>query len=103
MIELYGKLRIQRGYSRHPSSLFRFLRKQDFYKEPIKPKKAYHLQPYDTPKMIGQKWQCDVKYVPKHCKSSSMLNDQKFYQNTMIDEVSRERFIYHYGEHSSYS
>jgi transposase InsO family protein len=103
MIELYGKLRIQRGYSRHPSSLFRFLRKQGYYKESLKPKKTYQPKPYDTPKMIGIKWQCDVKYVPKNCKASSLLGDQKFYQYTMIDEASRERFIYHYDEHSSYS
>lgn len=103
MIELYGKLRIQRGYSRHPSSLFRFLRKQGYYKEPAKPKKTYQPKPYDTPKMIGIKWQCDVKYVPKHCKATSLLEDQKFYQYTIIDEASRERFIYHYDEHSSYS
>ena len=31
MIELYTKLRINRGYSRHPASLFRFLRKRGFY------------------------------------------------------------------------
>lgn len=43
----------------------------------------------------------DVKYVPKDCYS---LNDgEKFYQYTIIDEASRERFIYPYKEQSSYS
>lgn len=103
MIELYGKLRINKGYSRHPSSLFRFLRKQGYYTQPTPSKKPYKAKPYNTPKTIGIKWQCDVKYVPKQCKSPILLHDQKYYQYTMIDEASRERFIYHYDEHSSYS
>ena len=104
MIELYGKLRINRGYTRHPSSLFRFLRKQGFYKQPPeKKKKPYKPQPYKTPLTIGVKWQCDVKFVPKSCHAPSLLSDQKFYQYTMIDEASRERFIYHYDEYSSHT
>ena len=33
LIDLYAKLKFQRGYQRHPCSLFRFLRKQGFYQE----------------------------------------------------------------------
>ena len=33
MIELYGKLRINKGYSRHACSLFRILRKMGYYKQ----------------------------------------------------------------------
>ena len=61
----------------------------------------YVPKPYDTPSMIGVKWQMDVKYVPKECYSGK--DGQKFYQYTMIDEASRERFIYPYMEQSSYS
>lgn len=43
----------------------------------------------------------DVKYVPKECYTGK--NTEKFYQYTMIDEASRERFIYPYKEQSSYS
>jgi transposase InsO family protein len=43
----------------------------------------------------------DVKYVPKSCYTGK--DNQKFYQYTMIDEASRERFIYPYKEQSSYS
>ena len=43
----------------------------------------------------------DVKYVPTECYSGSV--PQKFYQYTVIDEASRERFIYPYKEQSSYS
>ena len=42
-----------------------------------------------------------VKFVPKNCYSGK--DNQKFFQYTMIDEASRERFIYPYKEHSSYS
>ena len=33
MIELYAKLKFNKGYKRHPCSLFRILRKLGFYKD----------------------------------------------------------------------
>lgn len=103
MIELYTKLRLNKGYSRHPASLFRFLRKKGYYKAKDKPKARYIPKPYNTPTSLGIKWQCDVKHVPKECLAPSIIKGSKFYQYTMIDEASRERFIYHYDEHSSYT
>lgn len=100
LCELYGKLRINYGYSRQASSLFRFLRKMNFYVDKEKHKK-YIPKHYDTPKQLGIKWQLDVKYVPKDCYSGN--DGEKFYQYTIIDEASRERFIYPYKEQSSYS
>ena len=42
------------------------------------------------------------RYTPKkYCYSGN--DGQKFYQDTIIDEASRERFIYPYQEQSSYS
>lgn len=64
-------------------------------------KKKYIPKPYNTPTNIGIKWQMDVKYVPKCCYVGT--DNQKFYQYTMIDEASRERFIYPYKEQSSFS
>ena len=43
----------------------------------------------------------DVKHVPSACYVGRMPD--KFYQYTVIDEASRERFIYPYKEQSSYS
>ena len=43
----------------------------------------------------------DVKVVPKQCYVGELPD--KFYQYTVIDEASRERFIYPYKEQSSYS
>lgn len=43
----------------------------------------------------------DVKYIPKHCYTGSLPD--KFYQYTIIDEASREHFIFPFKEQSSYS
>lgn len=43
----------------------------------------------------------DVKYVSTACYHGPV--PQKFYQYTILDEASRERFIYPYMEQSSYS
>ena len=101
LIELYAKLKFQRGYQRHPCSLFRFLRKQGFYKQKTVKPKPYVPKTYDTPKKLGVKWQLDVKYVPSSCYVGTMPD--KFYQYTLIDEASRERFLYAFREQSSYS
>lgn len=99
--ELYGKLRAAKGYSRHPGSLYRVLKKLGISNVVVSTKKKYIPKPYDTPRTIGIKWQMDVKHVPKACYSGNI--PQKFYQYTVIDEASRERFIFPYMEQSSYS
>ena len=43
----------------------------------------------------------DVKYVPIACYAGK--DGEKFYQYTMIDEASRERFIFPYKEQSGFS
>lgn len=99
--ELYGKLKRNYSYTRHPASLFRFLRKKGIYVTPEATKPKYEPKPYDTPKAPGEKLQLDVKYVPKGCYKGS--DSDEFYQYTIIDEATREHFIYAYSEHSSYS
>ena len=100
--ELYGKLRINKGYTRHSGSLHRIFKKLGYSsKAPSTKKKTKHDGKYDTPTELGVKWQMDVKHVPAACYVGDMPD--KFYQYTMIDEASRERFIYPYREQSSYS
>ena len=100
--EIYGKLRLNKGYSRHPGSLYRIYAKLGYTKQPIKSTKTkYKPKPYQTPENIGEKWQMDVKFVPKACYVGEYEN--VFFQYTVIDEASRERFIYPYRELSSYS
>lgn len=101
--ELYGKLRTEKAYSRHPGSLYRVFIRLGFRKkvESTK-KKSKHNGKYDTPTTLGEKWQMDVKYVPTACYSGK--DEQKqYYQFTMIEEASRKRFLFAYKEHSSYS
>ena len=99
--ELYGKLRTEKGYSRHPGSLYRVFIRLGYSSKAPSTKKMRKPKPYDTPTELGVKWQMDVKYVPTVCYTGTV--PQKFYQYTMIDEASRERFIYPYMEQSSYS
>lgn len=99
--ELYGKLRSEKGYSRHPGSLYRVFVRLGFAAKTDAKHKKYQPKPYDTPADIGVKWQMDVKYVPSSCYARQV--PQKFYQYTMIDEASRERFLFPYMEQSSYS
>jgi len=99
--ELYGKLRADKGYSRNPGSLYRVFVRLG-YRGTGKPKKAqYKPKPYDTPTQIGVKWQLDVKFIPKACYAGKYEN--RFFQYTVIDEASRERFIYPYKEQSSHT
>ncbi len=99
--ELYGKLRVNKGYKRHPGSLYRIYKSLGFSSKAPSTKEKRKNKPYDTPKQIGIKWQMDVKCVPSACYVGEQPD--KFYQYTIIDEASRERFIYPYMEQSSYS
>ena len=99
--ELWYKLKVNKGYSRHPASLYRFLKRIGFYHQiNIKNTSKYVPKHYETPKNVGDKWQIDVKFVPKECKADSLPNNIKYYQWTCIDEATRERFIYHYDVHT---
>ena len=100
--EIYGKLRDKKAYSRHPGSLYRVFVRLGFRKKIESTKKqSRHLGKYDTPTLLGVKWQMDVKYVPKVCYSGT--DGEKFYQYTMLEEASRKRFIYAYKEQSGFS
>ena len=100
--EMYGKLREEIAYSRHPGSLYRvFVRLGYRVKAESTKKNPKHNGRYDTPNELGIKWQTDVKYVPSACYSGT--DGERFYQYTVIDEATRERYIYAYREQSSYS
>ena len=59
--ELYGKLREDKAYSRHPGSLYRVFIRLGLRKKPESTKKkSRHLGEYDTPMRLGEKWQMDV-------------------------------------------
>ena len=102
---------VVRRYKISKASLMRWNRRFDGTIDSLRPlassKNAASECPYTTGKDLdkeshpGIKWQLDVKYVPKACYVGRM--PVKFYQYTVIDEASRERFTYAFREQSSYS
>lgn len=102
LTELYTKLRSSIAYSRHYASLYRVLVRLGYYVNKASIKKKYKPKKYATPVSLGEKMQLDVKYVPRECNANTS-DDYRYYQYTIIDEASRERFIYAYQENSSYS
>ena len=99
--EALGILRQKYAYSRTYFGFYRFVVKNKL--RPVEEiHEAYVAQPYNTPEMFGLKWQMDVKFVPREC-NIGIFSTEQLYQYTMIDEATRERFIYPYKEHSGYS
>ena len=97
--EIWYKLKINKGYRRKVTSLYRVLRKIGYYNKPvIKGTSKKHDKEYHTPENIGEKGQMDVKFVPKECKSNNIEDDKNYYQYTYIDEATRERYLYWYEE-----
>lgn len=95
--ELYGKLYRNYGYRRNPITLYRYLKRQNYIN--VKRRKLYIPKPYDTPINLGEKWQLDVKFVPRICYSGNEVYE-RYYQYTVIDEASRKRYIRAYKEQS---
>lgn len=98
--EAFGILRAKNAYKRSYGGFYNFILKNNI--RPHKLVEKYIPQPYETPEMLGVKWQMDVKYVPVVCYKGVMIHydDNKYYQYTMIDEATRERFLYPYKEHN---
>ena len=96
MIMLWDSLR-KDGYKRSYTSLVRVVNK--WIKPEIKEKQARKPKPYQRAEYPGQKVQVDVKFVPSYC----VVNGQKYYQYTAVDECTRWTFREMYDEHSTYS
>lgn len=88
----------KKGYTRHYNSMIRVLNKMIKDEEKTK-QKANKPKPYQRAEYPGQKIQIDVKFVPLRC----VVNRQKYYQYTAIDECTRVVFREIYDEHSTYS
>lgn len=96
MIMLWDSVR-KSGYTRSYASLVRVVNR--WVKPEIKQKSKKQLKPYKRADYPGQKVQIDVKFVPSYC----LLNGQKYYQYTAVDECTRWTFREMYDEHSTYS
>jgi hypothetical protein len=102
LTELYTKLRDKANYYRHYCSLYRVLKRIGYYSNRSTIRKKYRPKKYHTPEDLGEKMQLDVKFVPMDC-NANLRDDYRYYQYTIIDEATRERFLYAYNEHSSFS
>ena len=96
MIMLWDALR-KKGYTRSYTSLVRVVNK--WIKPEIKQKQTRTSKPYQRAEYPGQKVQVDVKFVPSYC----VVNRQKYYQYTAVDECTRWTFREMYDEHSTCS
>ena len=96
MIMLWDALR-KKGYTRSYTSLVRVVNK--WVKPEIKQKQTRKPKPYQRAEYPGQKVQVDVKFVPSYC----VVNGEKYYQYTAVDECTRWTFREMYDEHSTYS
>jgi len=102
VVEIYGILRDKYGYKRHPATLSRYLKQINIGIQ-SKEKSKYTPKPYNTPINIGDKMQLDVKYVPSECKDIRIPGWQNYYQYSILDEATRQRFIYPYEELSAWN
>lgn len=100
--EALGILRTKHAYKRTYGGFYRYVVKNHLRGTPVKQTEEYIPQPYETPEHIGVKWQMDVKYVPRVCNRGKFAKEW-IYQYTMIDEATRERFLFPYKEKSGYS
>ena len=96
LIVLWDVIR-KKGYTRPYSSMIRVIRKWGLVE--AEKRKGYTPKLYARAEYPGQKIQIDVKHVPGYC----VVNGQKYYQYTAIDECTRIVFREMYDEHSTYS
>ena len=100
--EALGILRTEHAYKRTYGGFYRYVVKNHLRGTPVRQTEEYIPQPYETPEHIGVKWQMDVKYVPRACNCGKFAKEW-IYQYTIIDEATRERFLFPYKEKSGYS
>jgi transposase InsO family protein len=99
--EAWGRLRQEQVYGRTYLGFYHYVCKNEL--RPATTYEKYVPKDYDTPVMLGQKWQIDVKFVPYKNHRALRWAGIKLYQYTCIDEATRERFIFFYDEHSGWS
>lgn len=97
LVVFWVKLR-QRGYTRTVSGLYNAMVRLGIY-EKKKRKRKPKVKKYIQPTYPGERIQIDIKYVPSKC----LLNGEKMYQYTAIDEYTRLRHLQIYEEANTYT
>ena len=101
LVCLHTHLRMNFGYCRTLPALYRLLRRLEVIPRPTK-RPRRKSKPYEPILVPGERFQIDVKYVPKECLVGS-LNGKKLYQYTAIDECTRWRHVAVFDELSTYN
>lgn len=101
LVCLWIHLKMNHGYARSLSALYKLLRREGILSGPRK-RARRKPKPYEPILVPGERIQIDVKYVPKPCLVGA-LSARKIYQYTAIDECTRWRYIAVFDEISTYS
>lgn len=101
LVCLWVHLKMNFGYSRTLTALYKLLRREGIIAAPKKHKRR-KSKPYEPILMPGERFQIDVKYVPATCLVGA-LRGRKLYQYTAIDECTRWRYIAVFDELSTHN
>lgn len=101
MVCLWVHLKMDFGYNRTQTALYKLLRREGVLATPKKRKRRKNKS-YEPIQMPGERFQMDVKYVPKNCLTGSLAG-KKLYQYTAIDECTRWRYIAVFDELSTHN
>lgn len=97
---MYSNL-LRKGYKRSYSGMIYAGKRMGLVELKNSKKKSRILRRCPELLTPGEKVQIDVKEVPYNCLRGSILKDVKhLYQWTAIDECTRMRFVYDFGEHT---
>lgn len=97
LVCLWMHLKMNHGYKRTVTALYRLLRREGVIPPPTK-KRRRKSKPYEPILVPGERFQIDVKHVPKSC---IVGKKKRFYQYTAIDECTRWRYAVIYDELST--
>jgi len=85
--ELFSKLRLSAAYTRHPISLYRWLKTNCYYGI-IKIKQTlYKPKPYKTPELLGEKWEL---LVASFIEKTSCPRSTHFYIKKQIKKKTNK-------------
>jgi len=101
LVCIWVRLRQNFGYRRSVTGLYRLLRREGVIPPPTK-KRRRKPKPYEPIQIPGERFQIDVKYVPKECLVGSLAK-ANLYQYTAIDECTRWRYAAIYDELSAWN
>lgn len=101
LVCLWVHLKMNHGYSRSTTALYKLLRREGVMASPKK-RKRRKSKPYEPILVPGERLQIDVKHVPRESLVGHLAG-KKLYQYTAIDECTRWRYIAIFDELSTHN